>query len=215
MGCRSVKKGSGLFHSRQSCIKVIVQMKKADQKLNLSHLCQLFDVPVSSYYYQPVDKPNDTGYREKLTVIHNENLQAYGKRRMKVSLADYGVNLGVFKIARLMKQAGIIAKVPKKPHYYLTEKQKPNSPNELKRQFNPPQVNTHWVGDITYIRHHQGWSYLATVIDLGSREIVGYALSQTPDAQLARQALITGGENSTIEDKPTHVPLRSRCSIQR
>jgi putative transposase len=47
-----------------------------------------------------------------------------------------------------------------------------------------------WVGDITYIRYHGSWSYLATVLDLGSREIVGYALSQTPDAQLARQALL-------------------------
>jgi len=66
----------------------------------------------------------------------------------------------------------------------------PNIPNRLNRQFNPSQVNTYWVGDITYIRNHGGWSYLATVLDLGSREIVGYALSQTPDAQLARQALI-------------------------
>jgi transposase InsO family protein len=63
-------------------------------------------------------------------------------------------------------------------------------PHLLKRQFNPPHVNTHWVGDITYIRNHHGWIYLATVLDLVSREIIGYALSQTPDAQLARQALI-------------------------
>ena len=170
-------------------------MRKAEQNLNLSHLCQLFEVPVSSYYYQPVDKPNDADYRDKLAVIHNENLEAYGRRRMKTALEDYGINLGVFKIARLMKQAGIIAKVPKKPHYYSSGKQKPNIPNELKRQFNPPQVNTHWVGDITYIRHHQGWSYLATVLDLGSREIVGYALSQAPDAKLARQALINAVKN--------------------
>ena len=142
-------------------------MRKADQKINLSHLCQLFDVPVSSYYYRPVGKPNDEVYRDKLTAIHNENLQSYGRRRMKFALADNGINLGVFKIARLMKQAGIIANVPKKPHYYLSGKQKPNIPNELKRQFNPQQVNTRWVGDITYIRHHQGWSYLATVLDLG------------------------------------------------
>jgi hypothetical protein len=89
-------------------------MRKAEQNLNLSHLCQLFDVPVSSYYYQSVHKPNDAAYRDKLTVIHNENFQAYGRRRMKVALADNSINLGVFKIARLMKQAGIIAKVPKK-----------------------------------------------------------------------------------------------------
>jgi len=89
-----------------------------------------------------------------------------------------------------MKEAGVVAKVPKKPHYYPSGKQKPNIPNRLKRQFNPTQINTHWVGDITYIRNYRGWSYLATVLDLGSREIVGYALSQTPDAGLARQALV-------------------------
>jgi putative transposase len=63
-------------------------------------------------------------------------------------------------------------------------------PHLLKRQFNPPHVNTQWLGDITYIRNHHGWKYIATVLDLVSREIIGYALSQTPDAQLARQALI-------------------------
>lgn len=187
-------------------------MRKAEQNLNLSHLCQLFDVPVSSYYYQSVHKPNDAAYRDKLTVIHNENFQAYGRRRMKVALADNSINLGVFKIARLMKQAGIIAKVPKKPHYYPSGKQKPNIPNELKRQFNPPQVNTHWVGDITYIRHHQGWSYLATVLDLGSREIVGYALSQTPDAQLARQALIQAVKIQ--QPKTSHLMFHSDQGVQ-
>ena len=187
-------------------------MRKAEQNLNLSHLCQLFDVPVSSYYYQSVHKPNDAAYRDKLTVIHNENFQAYGRRRMKVALADSGINLGVFKIARLMKQAGIIAQVPKKPHYYPSGKQKPNIPNELKRQFNPPQVNTHWVGDITYIRHHQGWSYLATVLDLGSREIVGYALSQTPDAQLARQALIQAVKIQ--QPKTSHLMFHSDQGVQ-
>jgi|TARA_B110000240_G_scaffold131172_1_gene145613 putative transposase len=187
-------------------------MRKAEQNLNLSHLCQLFDVPVSSYYYQSVHKPNDAAYRDKLTVIHNENFQAYGRRRMKVALADNGINLGVFKIARLMKQAGIIAQVPKKPHYYPSGKQKPNIPNELKRQFNPPQVNTHWVGDITYIRHHQGWSYLATVLDLGSREIVGYALSQTPDAQLARQALIQAVKIQ--QPKTSHLMFHSDQGVQ-
>lgn len=187
-------------------------MRKAEESLNLSHLCQLFDVPVSSYYYQPVDKPNDAGYRDKLTVLHHENLQSYGRRRMKVALADNGINLGVFKIARLMKQAGIIAKVPKKPHYYSSGKQKPDIPNELKRQFNPEQVNTHWVGDITYIRHYQGWSYLATVLDLGSREIVGYALSQAPDAKLARQALINAVKNH--QSKTSQLMFHSDQGVQ-
>ena len=127
---------------------------------------------------------------ESMKEIHDENLHTYGRRRMRIALQAKGIQLGIFKVASLMKTAGIIAKIPKKPHYYPSGKQLPDIPNLLKRQFNPDQINTHWVGDITYIRHHGGWSYLATVLDLGSREIVGYALSQTPDAQLAKQALI-------------------------
>ncbi len=164
-------------------------MKEADIHLKLSQLCQLMDVPIASYYYRPIDQPATPNYLERLTVIHNENFHSYGRRRMKVALDGQGIQLGVFKVARLMKEAGIVAKVPKKPHYYRSGKELPTIPNQLKRQFNPGQVNTHWVGDITYIRHHGAWSYLATVLDLGSREIVGFALSQTPDAPLARQAL--------------------------
>jgi putative transposase len=95
---------------------------------------------------------------------------------MKVALADKGINLGIFKIAHLIKQAGIITKVPKKPRYDRSGKHKLKIPNEIKKQFNPQQVTTHWTGDNTYICHHQGWSYLATVLDLGSREVVGYVV---------------------------------------
>jgi transposase InsO family protein len=53
-----------------------------------------------------------------------------------------------------MKDAGIVAKTPKKPHYYPAGNEKPTIPNLLKRKFNPETLNTHWVGDITYIRNH-------------------------------------------------------------
>ncbi len=165
-------------------------MKTAEQTLKTSHLCRLFSVPIASYYYQPIIKPNEMEYCHKIKAIHEGNFKSYGRRRMRVELGNQGIHLGIFKVARLMKDAGIVAKVPKKPHYYPAGKQMPNIPNSLKRQFNPDQINTHWVGDITYIRSYRGWSYLATVLDLGSREVVGYALSQTPDAGLARQALI-------------------------
>jgi transposase InsO family protein len=165
-------------------------MKKAEQALNTSQLCRLFNVPIASYYYHPVVNLSDVEYCHKIKAIHEDNFRSYGRRRMKVALNNKGIRLGTFKVARLMKDAGVVAKVPKKPHYYPSGKQMPNIPNRLKRQFNPTEINTHWVGDITYIRSYRGWSYLATVLDLGSREIVGYALSQTPDAGLARQALI-------------------------
>lgn len=165
-------------------------MKRADSSLPIERLCQLCNVPIASYYYKPSDKSEEKSLHCKMKVIHIDNLKCYGRRRMKTALIDEGIQLGEFKIARLMKDAGIIAKIPKKPHYYPKGKEQPNIPNLLNRQFNPDEINKYWVGDITYIRSHQGWSYLATVLDLGTREVVGYALSQTPDSQLAKQALI-------------------------
>jgi putative transposase len=82
--------------------------------------------------------------------------------------------------ASLIKKADVVAIRPKCKHYY---------PNILKRQFNPDTYNTHLVGDIAYIRTWQGWRYLACVMDLSTKQIVGYSLSQAPNAQLAIEAL--------------------------
>ena len=109
---------------------------------------------------------------------------------MTVELNNNGFQLGLHQTATLMKKAEVVAIRPMKRHYY------PNNgledkyfPNLLNREFTPNTLNTHWVGDITYIKTHQGWSYLACVLDLGSKEIVGWALSQSPNAQLAKDAL--------------------------
>ncbi|ORU95147.1 MAG: integrase, partial [Cycloclasticus sp. symbiont of Poecilosclerida sp. M] len=168
---------------------MIDEMNKAEI-VTISKLCELFDVPLSSRYYKPIINPLDEDIMKIIQQIHQDNFQSYRRRRMVVALEKRGISIGVAKTAKLMKKANIVAKHPKKPHYYQGGKQKPNIPNLLKRQFNQQQANTHWVGDITYIRNYQGWSYLATVLDLGTREIVGYALSQTPDAALAKQALM-------------------------
>ncbi len=165
-------------------------MSKAEKKLSINRLCQLLELPISTYYYNPVEQHEDEKIKEAILKIDKENFGAYGKLRIKKALQKQGIKIGVFKTSRLMKEVGVFAKRPQKPHYYPTGKELPDIPNLLDRRFEQPKVNTHWTGDITYIRTHQGWSYLATVMDLGSREIVGYALSQTPDAQLVKQALI-------------------------
>lgn len=190
-------------------------MKKADTMLNLQRVCQLFDVPISSYYKQQKGKVTcvETDIIiNKIKSIHIDNLGCYGRRRMHKSLHKKGISIGIFKIARLMKEAGIVAKTPKKPHYYPAGSEKPDIPNLLKRQFNPNTMNTHWVGDITYIRNHQGWSYLATVFDLGTKEVVGYALSQTPDAVLAKQALVNA--NASAQPDTTELMFHSDQGVQ-
>lgn len=164
-------------------------MSKAEPDTSLQKLCQLLEVPIASYYYKPVERPEDQNIKHAMIQIHQDNFATYGKIRMSKALKSQGFDIGTFKTSRLMKELGLIAKCPKKPHYYHIGKELPNIPNILKRKFEQQKVNTHWVGDITYIRSHQGWSYLATVMDLGNKEIVGYALSKTPDARLAKQAL--------------------------
>lgn len=181
-------------------------MKKADPELTTQRLCKLFGVALSTYYYQTQSQAinqSDQELIEAMHILHEETYGTYGRRRVKVALEEQEMYVGHFKISRLMKEQGLFAKAPKKPHYYRGGKTHPTTANLLKRQFNPETVNTHWVGDITYIRTHQGWSYLASVMDLGTREVVGHALSRAPDAQLAKQALV----NAIARVKPDTTKL--------
>jgi len=166
------------------------QLSKAEPDATRQRLCRLLELPVSTSYYTPVDHEEDKKMMDALLKINQETFGTYGARRMAKALQKEAFNIGRFKTSRLMKTLGIVAKRPQKSHGYPKGKALPDIPNRLNRKFEQPQVNTHWAGDITYIRHHQGWSYLATVMDMGNKEIVGYALSQTPDAELAKQALI-------------------------
>jgi len=81
------------------------------------------------------------------------------------------------------------AKRPKQHHYPVADKPSQIAPNSLNRQFNPSFTNTHWTGDITYIRTNQGWLYLAIVLDLYSRRVVSWAFSNQPNSKLSVRAI--------------------------
>lgn len=122
--------------------------------------------------------------------VHEEVNASYGKRRMRVELNEAGFKVGLYQTASLMKQANVVAIRPRKRHVYPNSGIEGNSAkNHLNREFECHELNTKYSGDITYVRTHQGWSYLACVMDLANREIVGWACSQTPNAELVRQAL--------------------------
>ena len=172
----------------------MTQVKKANPDYTLTELCSLFQVKQSTYYYQQSPRLMDNQTIQLLVNIKSifaESDSTYGKRRIREELQAMGVTIGLYRTASLMKKAELKAKTPKKKHYYGdTGKVHRIAPNLLKRQFEQSKPNTHWVGDITYIRTHQGWSYLAAVLDLSSKQIVGYALSKKPNAQLAKDALL-------------------------
>lgn len=166
-------------------------MKKAFPEYKVNELCAVFNVSPSSYYYHPVEPSEDElQLIELVKSIADESHNTYGKRRIQNSLAKKNHQVGLTKAASLMKKANVIAIKPKAKHYYPDNGEEPlYAPNYLDRQFEQDSHNTHFVGDITYIKTHQGWSYLACVMDLATKEIVGYSMSQSPNAQLAIDAL--------------------------
>jgi len=146
--------------------------------------------------------------KEKIMVaiktIAVDTQSTYGKRRMQPALKAKGFSLGLHKTTSLMKAAKVVAIKPKKKHYYPNAgKTHFKADNLLKREFHQEKANTHWVGDITYIRQHHGWSYLACVMDLGSKEIVGYSISQSPNAELVKEAL----DNAIKKQQPDTATL--------
>jgi transposase InsO family protein len=181
-------------------------MKKADPSYKTQELCQLFNLKVSTHYYHLKQEVSES----KQVMINNikaiaiEHQHAYGKRRIREELNRLGYPIGIHQTSTLMKKANVIAIRPKKKHRYDQGEQHHIADNLLKREFNPSTVNTHWVGDITYIKNHTGWSYLACVLDLGSREIVGWSLSQSPDAALAKAAL----QHAILKQQPNSEALQ-------
>jgi transposase InsO family protein len=165
----------------------------ANANYDTKELCRVFGLNSSTYYAQVNEKPLCEQKKKMLEIIEQTALEtkfSYGKRRMQQQLKLAGFNIGIYQTATLMKTAKVVAIKPKKKHHY------PNGglsdtkiENILNREFKQPKANTHWVGDITYIRHHQDFSYLACVLDLGTKEIVGWALSKHPNAELAKAAL--------------------------
>ena len=170
-----------------------MKMKKANSNYTVIELCSLFQLSESTYYAQARQQPINHEALAMIVAIRSiaiETDNVYGRRRMHVALLQKGFKLGIHKTASLMAKAQIVAITPKPKHYYANAgKVHPKATNILARQFNPKTINTHWVGDITYIHTYQGWSYLASVLDLATREVVGWAISKTPNAELAKAAL--------------------------
>lgn len=123
--------------------------------------------------------------------VHQKSRQTYGSPRVHRELRESRRNrVGRKRVARLMRSAGIVGRRRRK--FCRTTNSShglPVAANLLNRQFEMTRPNLGWVGDVTYIRTVVGWLYLAVILDLFSRRVVGYALSRHNDTQLALAAL--------------------------
>jgi putative transposase len=191
-GKRHPKKGYRSVYARQhQTIALIEQL--ASEKNSIIQLCKLFEVPRSSYHYHLKSRgkvdPEREDLREKAIQIHQDSRGAAGARTIAGQLNQDGENIGRYKAASLMAEAGMISKQPSKPKYKQSGKESVVAPNLLKRNFNPSKPNEVWCGDVTYIWAGDQWLYLAAVMDLYSRKIVGWACSDSPDSKLTAKAL--------------------------
>jgi len=126
----------------------------------------------------------------KVREIHSQAKRKYGSRRMSRQLRAEGYDVGRFRARNLMKKAG--ASVAYKKRFKRTTDSKHNLPvakNLLDRRFDVERPNTVWCADITYLWTNEGWLYLAVVIDLYSRKVVGWALNNRMKVFLVKDAL--------------------------
>lgn len=125
-----------------------------------------------------------------VAAIYAENHGRYGSPRVRMELRERGQRTGRKRIARLMRIQGLRAR-PRRRYRTTTDSRHglPVSPNLLARRFAVAQPNTAWVTDMTYLWTAQGWLYLAVIIDLFSRRVVGWSMSERIDRKLALDAL--------------------------
>lgn len=162
----------------------------------LTDICEVLAVSVSGYRAW---KRGGKTERTRLTdvqalvlikSIHAEVKGAYGSRRMHRELQDRGYRIGLRRVERLMRDNGIRAR--HKRRFKATTDSKhsmPVAPNLLARNFTPQAPNKVWTGDITYIQTGEGWLYLAVVLDLFNREVVGWSIKPRMSADIVTDAL--------------------------
>ncbi|MDF2643666.1 MAG: transposase [Pseudomonas sp.] len=161
-------------------------------KLSVRHLCHVLGLPRSSYYAQQQPRPKRQialPLERKIRQLHKEHRGALGARGLSRALKAEGMVVGRHRMGRLIQELGLVRRRARYAHYRRATKPSNIAPNVLERRFDPSHPNTFWAGDITYIRVGGSWLYLAIVMDLFSRRVVGWAFSRTADVELSLRAL--------------------------
>ena len=158
-------------------------------------MCSVLGVSVSGYYawrQRPVSRREEANQAlvQRIRRLHHRSHQTYGSPRIWAELRAEGEQCSRNRVARLMRLYHIGARRPRR--YTVTtqsQHQYPVAPNVLGRDFSASAPNQKWVADITYVPTQEGWLYLATLMDLFSRKIIGWAMDQSLATDLTCQAL--------------------------
>lgn len=161
-------------------------------------LCRLFEASLSGYYdwqkrqLQPGKRAKeDHVLVQQIKIIHTQSRKTYGSPRVTNQLRKNGLKHGRNRIARLMKEQHLCGRQKRRYRVVTTDSNhdQPIAPNRLTEAPKASKTNQIWVADITYIKTKEGWLFLAAILDLYSRKIVGWNMSPFLDTQLILKAL--------------------------
>jgi putative transposase len=169
-------------------------MESHARQWSVKRMAKVLGVSRSGYYRYLQAEPSQRAQAnktllEQIKKVHQESRELYGSPRVFAALKQQGVVCGRHRVSRLMKKNNIQAKIPK--HYKVTTKVNPAlsvAKNLLNRDFSANKPNKKWVSDITYIKTREGWLYLAVILDLFSRRIIGMGMDANMTSGLVIRA---------------------------
>jgi len=164
----------------------------------VNRACQVAEVSAQSFYDWERKQRSDPTAKEQFDAelvgamkrIVIEHDQTYGSPRMTAALRDLGYQVNRKRVERLMRQHRVVGiHKPARKITTVPAEHDGKLPDLVQRRFDPGEVDQVWVSDITYIKTGQGWLYLATVLDLGSRRLLGYSMANHMRTELIGDAL--------------------------
>lgn len=171
-------------------------MHQQHTEFKVRQMCRLLEVSRSGYYEWLSRPPRASGeadqqVQEKVQRYFAQGRGTYGTRRIKHLLAQEGLQVSRRRIGRVLAQVGLRCKTRRKFTAPRSSGQAQTvAPNQLNREFTVHAPDTVYVGDITYLPTGEGWLYLAVVLDLCSRAVVGWSMADHMRAELVNQALL-------------------------
>ncbi|WP_242976284.1 IS3 family transposase [Clostridium thermopalmarium] len=188
-----LKKGHG--HIREKVDSIFKFIDDNKDKHDVKLMCKLLKVSRSSYYkslnqVESKRSIENKRLKEEILKIYNDNKKRYGAPKIHKILIRQGESISLKRVQRFMNELGIKSIVCKKYKPYSSKNKVEERENILKRDFSTITINEKWVTDITYIHTlRDGWCYLASVMDLHSRKIIGCAFDKVMDTDLAIRAV--------------------------
>ncbi|EKT4563210.1 IS3 family transposase [Pseudomonas putida] len=185
------KKGHRALDGRGARAFALIDQLRSEEPVDL--LCSVFEVTRSCYYAHCRKRRSPDVerlvLRSRVNELFTQSRSAAGSRSIMLMMRADGIEIGRFKVRKLMNEMKLISKQPGSHAYKKATVERPDIPNVLDREFTVSAPNEVWCGDITYVWAQGRWHYLAAVIDLFARRVVGWAFSSKPDADLVIKAL--------------------------